>query len=222
MIMFAVPLAHRAGFFMLPPTDSHCAGFYFVRHGQTAANRAGIRSGSESDAKLTTYGCKQSHSVARRLLASPYPPPGLIIAANMSRTLNTVRIIRSHLNLRFFVRNGFMERRLGQWNFKSVDATKPMLQMGWTPPGGESEWAFRTRAWNAFENLSHFYPRWPLVVSSQGVGRILFTKIGVNLGGNVMNGQLFYILLSQLEPMDVQAVVELGEGNLREIWSICS
>ena len=200
-------------------TDRAEAGFYFVRHGQTVANRAGIRAGSESDVKLTAGGCKQSHAAARRLLASTYPMPGIVAAANMSRTLNTARIIRFHLNLRLLILNGFRERRLGQWNFQSVDATQPFLKVGRNPPGGETEWAFRTRVLSAFDRLAHFYPIWPLVVSSQGVGRILFRKIGVDLSGAIVNGQLFRISLSQCEPTVFQSVVELGDGEPQEIWT---
>ena len=203
---------------MAPSTDHFAGGFYFLRHGQTSANRAGIRAGSENDAKLTEFGCKQSHAAARKLLALSSPSPGIIVAANMSRTLNTSRIIRQHLDLRLRIQNEFMERRLGQWNFQSVEATRPLLSVGRTPPGGETEWAFRTRILSAFGGLADVYPNWPLVVSSLGVGRILFSTVGLDLGRDVGNGQLFRVALGRCKPMEFMSVAELGSAGKREIW----
>jgi probable phosphoglycerate mutase len=72
----------------------------------------------------------------------------------------------------------FLERRLGEWNGMSVADTEPLIKARQTPPGGESEEAFRARIEAAVEALRPNLPCCPLVVSSKGVARMLNLMLG--------------------------------------------
>lgn len=173
------------------PSDT---GFFFIRHGQTAANRDGVRSGGDSDTHLTDLGrsqARQAGAVLHRLGATP----GLIVTAPLSRTLETADLLNVRLRREVRVVPDLIERRLGEWNGLSVEATQPPLAAGETPPGGESNSLFQTRVLAAFRDLAELYPQWPLIVSSRGVARILMEHAGQEGGGSLPNGAILRVRL---------------------------
>ena len=147
-------------------------GFFLIRHGETTANRAGIRSGGDRDPPLTELGRAQAqelNAVVRRLTETP----DLIVSAPLKRTLETARLVNGGLGLEIRAEPQLAERRLGAWNERSIEATQPMLDAGETPPGGEPAAVFCDRLLAAFRSLAPLYPRWPLIVSSRGVARVV-------------------------------------------------
>ena len=170
-------------------------GFLFVRHGQTAANRDGVRSGAESDTHLTELGREQAR-VAGLTLHRLGATPGLILTSPLSRTIETAGILNTWFDVEIRTEPGLIERRLGAWNGRSVEATQPLLAAGDTPPGGESDAAFRARVLAAFRALGPLCARWPLIVSSRGVARILIEHAGRDGSATLPNGAILRVTLA--------------------------
>ena len=170
-------------------------GFFFIRHGQTDANRDGLRSGGECDAHLTELGREQAREAGltlRRLGLTP----SLILSSPLSRTLETARLLNDRFNLEVRIVSGLIERRLGAWNGRSVEATQLPLAAGETPPGGESDAVFRARVLAAFRALAPLYTRWPLIVSSRGVARILMEHADRESAATLPNGAILRVTLT--------------------------
>ena len=170
-------------------------GFFFVRHGQTDANRDGIRSGGDCDTSLTELGRGQAR-IAADTLHSTGVKPSMIVTAPLSRTLETAELMKDRLGLKIQVESGLLERQLGEWNGLSVVATQPSLTAGETPPGGESNVEFQSRILSAFRRLTPLYPGWPLIVSSRGVARILLEHAGHENSAPLENGAILRVFLA--------------------------
>ena len=145
----------------------------FVRHGATAANVLGLRCGGDLDLELVSAGRKQATEVGRRLAAMD-PPVRVIVTSGLRRTLETARIIARALGCStVLVEPDFAERRLGEWNLRSIDGTQRWFEQGLTPPGGEANNEFVARVAEAARRLIMCLPESPLVVGSKGVARAL-------------------------------------------------
>jgi 2,3-bisphosphoglycerate-dependent phosphoglycerate mutase len=94
------------------------------------------------------------------------------------------------------VEPSFAERRLGEWNLRSVADTQADLARGVTPPGGESNQQFLERIQDATESLLPRLDDQPLLVGSKGVARALSELLGLNASHDVSNGQLAHFDLS--------------------------
>ena len=170
-------------------------GFYFVRHGQTDANRDGVRSGGDSDTRLTELGRDQTR-LAAEALHGIGTRPRMIVTAPLSRTLETAEILSDRLEVKIQVESGLLERRLGEWNGLSVVATQSALSAGETPPGGESSVQFRARILSTFGRLRPLFSGWPLIVSSRGVARILLEHAGYRSPVPLMNCAVLRVFLA--------------------------
>ena len=158
---------------MTPPASIQAATLRFVRHGATAANVLGLRCGGDLDLDLVSAGRKQATEVGRRLAAMD-PPVRVIVTSGLRRTLETARIIARALGCStVLVEPDFAERRLGEWNLRSIDGTQPWFEQGLTPPGGEANSEFAARVAGAARRLMMCMPESPLVVGSKGVARVL-------------------------------------------------
>ena len=89
-----------------------------------------------------------------------------------------------------------IERRLGSWNGRSIEETQPLLAAGRTPPGGESSARFAARGLAAFRGLAPLYVRWPLIVSSRGVARVLMEHGGCEDAAVVPNCTILRVTLA--------------------------
>jgi probable phosphoglycerate mutase len=158
---------------MKPTLSSGRPTLRFVRHGATAANVLGLRCGGDLDLELVSAGRRQASEVGRRL-AMMDPPVRVIVASGLRRTLETARIIARALGCQtVLVEPDFAERRLGEWNLRSIDATQLWFEQGLTPPGGEPDNEFAARVARAMRGLIMCLPEMPLVVGSKGVARVL-------------------------------------------------
>ena len=162
---------------MPPPPDTPFV-LYFVRHGLTEPNSRGLRCGGDNDVPMMDEGCEQVLQLARQIKSMDLGI-GVIVAGSLLRTRQTAHIISGVLgDLPIEVEPLVNERRLGEWNNRSIAETEDELKRKVTPPGGESETEFTERIGRAVESLRKFQDRTPLVVSSKGVGRILHTLAG--------------------------------------------
>ncbi|HZN26436.1 MAG TPA: histidine phosphatase family protein [Burkholderiales bacterium] len=158
---------------MIPACPERHPTLRFVRHGATAANVLGLRCGGDLDLELVAAGRKQASEVGRRL-AIMDPPVRVIVTSGLRRTLETARIIARALGCNaLIVEPDFAERRLGDWNLRSIDSTQRWLEQGLTPPGGEANNEFAARVACAAHRLLTYLPDSPLVVGSKGVARVL-------------------------------------------------
>lgn len=184
------------------------SGFFFLRHGQTVANRDGVRSGGESDTRLTELGRDQARRAGLALHRLGVTP-SLILASPLSRTIETAALLNAQFGLEVRTEPGLMERRLGAWNGQSIEATQPPLAAGVTPPGGESNAAFQARVIAAFRALVPLYARWPLIVSSRGVARIVLEHAGRSGAATLPNGAILSVTLAGPEDFEVAAIDHL-------------
>lgn len=160
------------------PNTPHAA-LYFVRHGATSANLAGLRCGGDLDLPLTDLGRRQAHAAARQVAALS-PPVGLIVTSDLQRTRETAAVLAAALpGVAVLVAPALGERRLGEWNLRPIDETQPWLEACLPPPGGETEFEFVNRIRHAVQALapqltaaSQAGTR-ALLVGSKGVGRVL-------------------------------------------------
>ena len=171
------------------------SGFFFIRHGQTVANRDSVRSGGESDTHLTALGRKQARAAGHALHRLGVTP-SLILTSPLSRTIDTAEILNHRFGLEIHTVPGLTERRLGAWNGRSIEATQPLLTAGETPPGGEANAVFQARVLAAFRGLAPHYASWPLIVSSRGVARILLEHAGLTGTNSLPNGAILRVTLS--------------------------
>lgn len=178
------------------PGKSASSHLLFVRHGATEANLAGVRCGGDMDVPLTEFGRRQAAEAALRIRELRIPV-GLIVTSALQRTRETAAIISRLLQgIEIIVEPGFAERRLGEWNLRSVADTQAELMQGVTPPGGESNQQFLARIDDAMESLLPRLDEQPLLVGSKGVARALSELLGQRAHHDVSNGQLAHFDLA--------------------------
>jgi probable phosphoglycerate mutase len=168
---------------------------YFVRHGVTEANFRGYRCGGDLDIPLMDIGCDQSYLLAKQIERMNLRI-GMIVSGSLIRARQTASIISGVLgNIPIEIDPLLNERRLGEWNHRSVAETEPMLTSGANPPGGETEEQFRGRVSKALDNLRPHLDRRPLVVSSKGVGRVMNLILGGQGRMQVGNGEIIEFIV---------------------------
>jgi 2,3-bisphosphoglycerate-dependent phosphoglycerate mutase len=171
----------------------------FMRHGATEPNLAGLRCGGDLDAPLTDLGRRQAAQAALRIHELRIPV-GVIVTSRLARTHETAQIVSRVLHgVEVIIEPGFAERRLGQWNLKSIAETQAALAQGVTPPGGESNQEFVARIHAALEALLPRLAQRPLLVGSRGIARVLHELAGQGRPGirhEVGNGQLAHFDLT--------------------------
>ena len=151
---------------------------YFVRHGITEPNFKGMRCGGDNDVPMMDIGCDQAYLLAKQIQKMDLGI-GVIVAGSLIRTRQTAHIISGVLgDVPIELEPLINERRLGEWNSRTIAETEEMLAKKVTPPGGESEEQFSVRIGKALEGLRRFHDRRPLLVSSKGVGRVMHTLLG--------------------------------------------
>lgn len=180
-----------------PSGKSASSHLLFVRHGATEANLNGVRCGGDLDMALTDFGRRQAAEAGLRIRELRIPV-GLIVTSSLQRTRESAAIISRLLKgVEVVVEPGFAERRLGEWNLRSVADTQAELVQGVTPPGGESNEQFLARIHDAMQSLLPRLDEQPLLVGSKGVARAMSELLGVNATQDVANGQLAHFNFSE-------------------------
>ncbi len=146
---------------------------YFVRHGESEANAAGVTAGSGLDVDLTEHGVNQAVRAARALKGKGIQ---LIVSSPQKRAYHSAFIIAKELGYdpEKIVRNPlFVERFLGDMTGKPHDEVQYYFAVGVAPPGGESTQALHDRIVSGLEWLKSLPVDKILLVSHGGPGRMI-------------------------------------------------
>lgn len=203
-----------------PPSPT--VALYFVRHGATSANQAGLRCGGDLDLPLTDDGRRQACEAALHLPRLS-PPVGLIVSSDLRRTRETATILAAtQPGVPVRVQPALGERRLGEWNLRPIDETQPWLDARITPPGGESEAEFEQRIRTAVQALApqlhaaHMAGTRVLLVGSKGVARMLGQLSGQPGHAALGNSELatFHLPIALLQPAPAAPAPALDQASL--------
>jgi probable phosphoglycerate mutase len=111
----------------------------FVRHGETAANQAGLLLG-RADPSLTEVGRRQAQQLADALAAEPV---ARVVASPLRRAGETAALIARVHDLGVEVDDRLIEIDYGEWDGRPFAAVDPGEWVRWrgdaefAPPGGE-------------------------------------------------------------------------------------
>ncbi|MGH2500177.1 MAG: histidine phosphatase family protein [Candidatus Limnocylindria bacterium] len=147
---------------------------YFVRHGESEANAAGVMAG-QHDSPLTARGLAQAEAVAQTLSAVAFDR---IVTSDLSRCRVTAEIVAARQRARVEVFRELREIDVGDMALRPFDEVHGLP--GWTDegfvrwPGGESLEQVLRRSLDLIHRLVAESPgRRVLVVGHGGVTRIL-------------------------------------------------
>ncbi len=134
-----------------------------IRHGRTAANRAGLLQGW-MDVPLDEFGLRQADAVSRRVASDV--PPDLIVCSTLSRARATAAPLARIMGIEPIYDPDLQEMNFGDYEGRSwaeIERTDPHLvarlgnfsdeSVAW--PNGESRAEFHGRVWTAMERIVH-------------------------------------------------------------------
>lgn len=148
---------------------------YFVRHGESEANAAGITAGGGLDIGLTKHGMDQAARVGRLLQDKGI---NLIVSSPQKRAYHTAIIIAKEIGYKpedILTHPFFAERHLGEMTGKPHDEVQLYFDMGAVPPGGESTQALHDRIVSGLAWIKGLPAEKTLLVSHGGPGRMIRT-----------------------------------------------
>jgi broad specificity phosphatase PhoE len=146
---------------------------YFVRHGESEANAAGITAGGGLDVGLTRQGMDQAVSTARMLKDKHIQ---LIVSSPQKRAYHTAVIIAKEIGYnpnQIVTSELFAERHLGDITGRPHDEVRMYFDMGATPPGGESTEALHDRIVSGLEWIKSLPVDRIALISHGGPGRMI-------------------------------------------------
>jgi len=148
--------------------------FYFVRHGESEANRDGVFSGRR-DSPLTERGRAQAQALADVLKDATFDR---IVATPLSRSLDTALVIARERKMPVYLEPELIEIDVGERTGKSFDEVRGLPDwkddgfVAW--PGGETLDQVHARAVAAVRRIARDVPDGTvLVIGHGGVTRIL-------------------------------------------------
>ncbi|MCB9963339.1 MAG: histidine phosphatase family protein [Rhodospirillales bacterium] len=183
--------------------------FYMLRHGESAANAAGIYSG-QMDTPLTELGEAQAAQAAHllqqklQLQQRQEQVPQVIIHSHLQRARETARPIAAACRLEMIEKDIWGEQHIGIWSGRLHEDVRNMRLAGVEPPEGETNDAFISRIVRAATKTLAEYEV-PLIVCHGGCFRALAAHYGLNVSG-ILNCLLYEFVPSQQEgrfPWDV-------------------
>jgi probable phosphoglycerate mutase len=151
--------------------------FYFLRHGETEANVAGLITGT-LDVDLTAQGRAQALGAAQTLAREPITA---VYSSPLRRASDTAQPIAKALRLPVKVIDELAERRRGELE------GQPRVMLSDQALGAEDFDHFSARV---LEGLSQVDSVMPLIVAHQGVFRVLCETLQiVHVGGPIPNAR---------------------------------
>ena len=127
--------------------------FYFVRHGQTEANRLEVLAGSGLDHPLTEVGHRQAETLAQAIRQHIHHPLHRVIASNMRRAQQTAEYLSRQLGMTLELNAEFREWHLGEWEGKIFAEFGHLLLGSGEPKQGESRQSFYQRIDKAWKSI---------------------------------------------------------------------
>lgn len=150
--------------------------FYFVRHGESEGNAAGMFTG-QSDSPLTERGRRQAEAVAEELAKIRFDR---IVSSDLSRTRDTAEVIARRQSAKVEVIPELREIDVGERTGKPFDEARGLPN--WTDdgfvawPGGETLELVLARVLGVIDRLVRESPgQTILVVGHGGINRILLS-----------------------------------------------
>ncbi|MDP9195372.1 MAG: histidine phosphatase family protein [Pseudomonadota bacterium] len=153
--------------------------FWFVRHGESEANRDGIRSG-QMDTPLTDLGRRQALDLVPAL-APLDPAPQRLVTSTLSRARETAQIINRHLDLPVSEEAGLCEQHYGECQGQKIKTVIARHGPDWVlqPPGGETFEDFGLRIVRTLETILFADAALPLIVGHGGMINVLRHRFGL-------------------------------------------
>lgn len=186
----------------------------FVRHGRTAANKAGLLLG-RADPPLDELGREQAAKVAAAL-ANERSPVGAVVTSPLRRARETAELIAAAVGVPVEIEERLIEMDYGEWDeqpFSSIPvdvSTRWREDVTFAPPGGESLEALGARVAGGVVDLisratggtivavSHVSPIKAAVLRSLGLDDALAWRLRLDPASitRVANGPAGAVLLS--------------------------
>jgi uncharacterized phosphatase len=148
---------------------------YFVRHGESEANAAGIAAGSGLDVALTQDGRAQARKVGEDLKNKRVE---LIVSSPMKRAYETASIIANTIEYdpaKIVTNELFIERYLGELTGAKNELVKTYYDAGTLPAGVETTENLHRRIIQGLEWLKSLKAERIVLVSHGGPGRMIRT-----------------------------------------------
>jgi uncharacterized phosphatase len=148
---------------------------YFVRHGESEANAAGIAAGGGLDVDLTEDGRQQARKVGEDLKNKKIE---LIVSSPMKRAYHTAEIIAKEIAYdpdKIIANPLFKERNLGELTGAKNELVKTYYDAGMLPASTETTENLHRRIVQGFEWLKAQPANKILLVSHGGPGRMVRT-----------------------------------------------
>jgi broad specificity phosphatase PhoE len=148
---------------------------FFVRHGESEANAAGIAAGSGLDVNLTAHGRFQAQRVGEDLKKKKVD---LIVSSPMKRAYDTAVIIAQTIEYdpaKIVTNHLFTERYLGELTGSKKDALSIRYDSGALPANAETTESMYARIIQGLEWLKTLDAENIVLVSHGGPGRMIRT-----------------------------------------------
>ncbi len=146
---------------------------YFVRHGQSESNVAGVMAGSELDKPLTAHGVEQAREAGSQLRSKQVD---MIVCSPMIRTRQTAETIAGELGFdstQILESELFVERAYGPYSGISYEEYTQDLEADTLEPGVESTENLYARVERGTQWLKTLPYQNIVLVSHGGVGRMV-------------------------------------------------
>lgn len=146
---------------------------YYVRHGLSEGNVAGITSGAEHDCNLTNEGRRQVERAGKDLQGKNVD---LIVCSPMQRTVETAEIIAKQVGYdpaRIVQRDEFIERYMGYYSQRPYAEYRAAMQSGTLHDSLESTKSMVDRVTKGLNWVKRQPAQHIVIVSHGGTGRAI-------------------------------------------------
>jgi broad specificity phosphatase PhoE len=117
--------------------------FFYLRHGQSAANLAGLMCGRNCESPLTDLGREQAHLAA--LMLGRVSVIKSICASPQHRAQETAQIVTTVLSVPIITIDELAEWDVGSWDHQPFASVREEFLGNVDPPGGETRLALVQR-----------------------------------------------------------------------------
>jgi probable phosphoglycerate mutase len=171
--------------------------FYYIRHGQTDANKNEQMCGGDWDIPLNDEGRRQAKSASdkKELLSSI----DTVYVSPMIRAKETAKILFEGLEKDIQEAEGLREWRVGDWESKAWSEVPNPFNTTEDPKNGETRQEFEERVINTVSELLELSAeKSTLFVAHGAVAHVLFTYLGVDVP-YVKNATLYKVSVMNMK-----------------------